>query len=110
MDSDNEAEEFKKKLEALKPKTKKLDAAEGLLNEKSYEGKLLAVQVIAERELKRTVLLFKGMIARGFEDEVRMKAEEQRARRDAEEKAAREKAAKLAAEKKSKKSLFGRKK
>lgn len=57
-----EQDEFKKKLEALKPK-KKIDVAEGLLdNAKSYEGKVLAIQIIADRELKRTVLLFKKML------------------------------------------------
>jgi hypothetical protein len=57
-----EQDEFKKKLESLKPK-KKIDVAEGLLdNAKSYEGKVLAIQIIADRELKRTVLLFKKLL------------------------------------------------
>jgi hypothetical protein len=61
--STEEQDEFKKKLEALKPKKKKLEVAEGLLSDaKSYEGKLLAVQIIAERERDRVVLLFKKML------------------------------------------------
>jgi hypothetical protein len=60
--STEEQEEFKKKLKSLKPK-KKIDVAEGLLSDaKSYEGKLMAVQVIAEREKDRVVLLFKKML------------------------------------------------
>lgn len=59
----DEQDDFKKKLEALKPKKKKLEAAEGLLSDaKSYEGKLMAVQIIAEREKDRVVLLFKKML------------------------------------------------
>jgi hypothetical protein len=61
--STEEQDEFKKKLEALKPKKKKLEVAEGLLSDaKSYEGKLMAVQIIAERERDRVVLLFKKML------------------------------------------------
>ena len=61
--STEEQDEFKKKLEALKPKKKKIEVAEGLLSDaKSYEGKLMAVQIIAERERDRVVLLFKKML------------------------------------------------
>ena len=59
----DDQEEFKKKLDALKPKKKKVDVADGLLSDaKSYEGKLMAVQIIAERERDRVVLLFKKML------------------------------------------------
>ena len=62
MDSDNDTEEFKKKLASLKPK-KKIDAsAELLTGANDYEGKVLAIRIIADREIKRTVLLFKGML------------------------------------------------
>ena len=109
-DNNNEAEDFKKKLEALKPK-KKIDATEGLLdNAKSYEGKQMAIRIIAERELKRTVLLFKGMIAQGHEDAIRIEAEQNRAKKAADAKAEAEKKAKLEAAKKAKKSMFSRKK
>ena len=47
-----------------KKKKKQLEIAEGLLDEaKSYEGKLLAVQMITEREKDRVVLMFKKMLA-----------------------------------------------
>ena len=105
-DNNNEAEDFKKKLEALKPK-KKIDATEGLLdNAKSYECKQMAIRIIAERELKRTVLLFKGMIAQGHEDAIRIEAEQNRAKKAADAKAEAEKKAKLEAAKKAKKSMF----
>jgi hypothetical protein len=58
----DEQDDFKKKLDKLKPK-KKLDVAEGLLSDaKSYEGKLEAVKIISEREKDRVVLLFKKML------------------------------------------------
>lgn len=61
----DDQEELKKKLESHKPKKKKqLEIAEGLLDgAKSYEGKLLAVQMITEREKDRVVLMFKKMLA-----------------------------------------------
>ena len=59
----DEQDDFKKKLDKLKPKKKQIDVAEGLLSDaKSYEGKLMAVQIIAEREKDRVVLLFKKML------------------------------------------------
>jgi regulator of protease activity HflC (stomatin/prohibitin superfamily) len=107
--NDNNAEDFKKKLEALKPKKKKLDVAEGLLDgAKSYDGKLLAVKIIADRELKRTVLLVKGMIAQGREDSIRLEAEKERAKKLADAKAEAEKKAKLEAAKKTKGSMLGK--
>ena len=111
MDSNDEKDEFKKKLDALKPKKKKLAVPEGFLDDaKSYEGKQMAIRIIAEREKDRVVLMFKKMIAQGQEDAIRIEREREAAKRAAEEKAAAEKKAKLEAEKKSKKSLFGRKK
>lgn len=56
-------EEFKKKLNALKPKKKKLAVPEGFLEEaKSYEGKLEAVKIISEREKDRVILMIKKML------------------------------------------------
>jgi hypothetical protein len=111
MADDNDQEDFKKKLNALKPKKKKLAVPEGFLDEaKSYEGKLAAVRIISEREKDRVVLLFKKMIAQGQEDAIRIEKEREAAKRAAEDKAAAEKKAKLAAEQKAKKSLFGKKK
>lgn len=61
--SEDSPEEFKKKLDALKPKKKKLAVPEGFLDDaKSYEGKLEAVKIISEREKDRVVLLFKKML------------------------------------------------
>ena len=56
-------EEFRKKLDALKPKKKKLAVPEGFLESaKSYEGKLEAVKIITEREKDKVILLFKKML------------------------------------------------
>ncbi len=56
-------EEFKKKLDSLKPKKKKLAVPEGFLESaKSYEGKVEAVKIITEREKDRVILLFKKML------------------------------------------------
>jgi len=59
----DEQEEFKKKLDALKPKKKKISVPEEFLNEaKSYESKLEAVKIITEREKQRVILMFKYML------------------------------------------------
>ena len=101
--NDNDAEDFKKKLQALKPKKKKLAVPEGFLDSaKSYEGKVEAVKIISEREKDRVVLLFKKMIAQGREDAIRIEREREAAKKADD--------AKAAAEKKAKKSLFGKKK
>ena len=111
MMSDDSPEEFKKKLEAMKPKKKKLAVPEGFLDEaKSYEGKLEAVKIISEREKNKVILIFKNMIAQGREDAIRIEREREAAKKAADDKAAAEKKAKLAAEQKAKKSLFGKKK
>ena len=56
-------EEFKKKLDALKPKKKKLAVPEGFLESaKSYEGKLEAVKIISEREKDKVILMIKKML------------------------------------------------
>ena len=61
--SEDSPEEFRKKLNALKPKKKKLAVPDGFLDDaKSYEGKLEAVKIISEREKDRVVLLFKKML------------------------------------------------
>ena len=59
----DEQEEFRKKLDALKPKKKKISVPEEFLNEaKSYESKLEAVKIITEREKQRVILMFKNML------------------------------------------------
>jgi hypothetical protein len=60
---DDQPDDLKKKLEAHKPKKKKLAVPEGFLEEaKSYEGKLMAVKIIAEREKDRVLLMIKKML------------------------------------------------
>lgn len=60
---EQDPEEFKKKLQALKPKKKKLAVPEGFLESaRSYEGKLEAVKIITEREKDRVVLMIKKML------------------------------------------------
>ena len=101
--SDESPEDLKKKLDKLKPK-KKLDIVEGLLDgAKSYEGKLEAVKIIAEREKGRTLLLIKGLIAKADEDRAKLAAAQEKAKKELLEKEALERAAKIAKEKKGKK-------
>lgn len=60
---DDNQDDLKKQLEAHKPKKKKLAVPEGFLDGvKSYEGKLEAVKIIAEREKSRVLLMFKKML------------------------------------------------
>ena len=63
MSTEDSPEEFKKKLNALKPKKKKLAVPEGFLDSaKSYEGKVEAVKIISEREKDRVILIFKKLL------------------------------------------------
>jgi hypothetical protein len=99
----DEADDLKKKLEKLKPK-KKLDIVEGLLDgAKSYEGKLEAVKIIADREKGRTILLIKGMIGKADEDRAKLAVAEAKAKKAREEKEALERAAVIAKNKLAKK-------
>ena len=101
--SDENPEDLKKQLDKLKPK-KKLDIVEGLLDgAKSYEGKLEAVKIIAEREKNRTILLIKGLVSNAEQERVKLAAAQEKAKRAKEEKEALERAAKIAKEKKGKK-------
>lgn len=60
---DDQPDDLKKQLAAHKPKKKKLTVPEGFLEEaKSYEGKLMAVKIIAEREKDRVLLMIKKML------------------------------------------------
>ena len=110
MSDDNNPEDFKKKLEAMKPKKKKLAVPEGFLDQaKSYEGKVEAVKIISEREKDRVILIFKKMIAQGREDFIRIEREKLEAKKAADAKEAAEKKRQQELAKKSK-SLFGKKK
>ena len=110
MSVEDNPEDFKKKLNALKPKKKKLAVPEGFLDDaKSYEGKLAAVRIISEREKDRVILMFKKMIAQGREDEIRIERARLEAKKADDAKAAAEKKRQQELAKKSK-SLFGKKK
>lgn len=110
MSTEDTPEEFKKKLDALKPKKKKLAVPEGFLDgAKSYEGKVEAVKIISEREKDRVILIFKKMIAQGQEDAIRIEREREAAKRADDARAAAEKKRQQELAKKSK-SLFGKKK
>ena len=107
---DQSPEDFKKKLEAMKPKKKKLAVPEGFLDDaKSYEGKLEAVKIISEREKNKVILIFKNMIAQGREDVIRIEKEKLEAKKAADAKEAAEKKKQQELAKKSK-SIFGKKK
>jgi hypothetical protein len=110
MIEEQSPEDFKKKLEALKPKKKKLAVPEGFLEgAKSYEGKLEAVKIISEREKDKVILMFKKMIAQGREDVIRIEKERIEAKKADDAKAEAEKKRQQELAKKSK-SLFGKKK
>ena len=100
----DDADDLKKQLDKLKPKKKKLAVPEGFLDEaKSYEGKLMAIRIIAEREKGKVLLMFKGMIAKADEDRAKLAAAEAKARKAREEKEALERAALIAKNKAKKK-------
>ena len=102
MSDDND--DLQAKLAAHKPKKKKLAVPEGFLEEaKSYEGKLMAVRIIADREKDRVLLMIKGMIAKADEDRARIAAAQEKAKRDAQEKEALARAALIAKNKTKKK-------
>ena len=100
----DDADDLKKQLDKLNPKKKKLAVPEGFLDEaKSYEGKLMAVRIIAEREKGRVLLMFKGMIAKADEDRAKLAAAQEKAKREAEQKEALARAAMIAKNKTKKK-------
>ncbi len=55
-------EELKKKMQKLKPKKKLAVPEEFLDNAKSYEDKQTLVQILADKEKSRVVLLVKSML------------------------------------------------
>lgn len=100
----DDADDLKQQLEKLKPKKKKLAVPEGFLDEaKSYEGKLMAIRIIAEREKGRVLLMFKSMIAKADEDRAKLAAAQERAKVEQEKKEALERAAAIAKNKAKKK-------
>ena len=100
----DDADDLKQQLDKLKPKKKKLAVPEGFLDEaKSYEGKLMAVRIIAEREKGRVLLMFKGMIAKADEDRAMLEKKRQQAKNEQDEKEALARAAVIAKNKAKKK-------
>ena len=100
----DDADDLKAKLEAHKPKKKKLAVPEGFLEEaKSYEGKLMAVRIIAEREKGKVLLMFKGMIAKADEDRAKLEKMNEQAKKEKDQKEALERAAVIAKNKLAKK-------
>ena len=100
----DDADDLKKQLDAHKPKKKKLTVPEGFLEEaKSYEGKLMAVRIIAEREKGKVLLMFKGMIAKADEDRAKLEKMHEQAKKEKEQKEALERAALIAKNKLAKK-------
>ena len=60
--NNNDAAALKKQLDSLKPK-KTMKVPDGLLDgANNYDSKLLAIKIIADKELERTVLLIKNML------------------------------------------------
>ena len=100
----DDADDLKQQLDKLKPKKKKLAVPEGFLDEaKSYEGKLMAVRIIAEREKGRVLLMFKGMIAKADEDRAKLEKMHEQAKKEKDQKEALERAAVIAKNKLAKK-------
>ena len=100
----DDADDLKQQLDKLKPKKKKLAVPEGFLDEaKSYEGKLMAVRIIAEREKGRVLLMFKGMIAKADEDRAKLEKMHEQAKKEKDQKEALERAALIAKNKLAKK-------
>ena len=100
----DDADDLKKQLDKLKPKKKKLAVPEGFLDEaKSYEGKLMAIRIIAEREKGRVLLMFKGMIAKADEDRAKLEKMHEQAKKEKDQKEALERAAVIAKNKLAKK-------
>ena len=65
-DNDND-NSVKLNLEKFKPKKPKITVpAEFLDNAKSYDDKLAIVKILTEKEIHRSVLMFKKMIAQGI--------------------------------------------
>jgi hypothetical protein len=67
MSDDND--DVKNNLKKFKPKKSKISVpAEFLDGAKSYEDKLTVVKILTEKEIHRSVLMFKKMIAQGIQE------------------------------------------
>ena len=66
--------DIKLDLKKFKPKKPKITVpAEFLDGAKSYEDKLVLVKILTEKELHRSVLMFKKMIAQGIAESKKKK-------------------------------------
>ena len=66
----SDEDDIKANLNKFKPKKPKLTVpAEFLDGAKSYEDKLVLVKILTEKELHRSVLMFKKMIAQGIKED-----------------------------------------
>lgn len=67
-------DDIKNNLKKFKPKKPKLSVpAEFLDGAKSYEDKLILVKILTEKELHRSVLMFKKMIQSGIQESKKKK-------------------------------------
>jgi hypothetical protein len=67
-------DDVKANLDKFKPKKPKLTVpAEFLDGAKSYDDKLILVKILTEKELHRSVLMIKKMIAQGIAESKRKK-------------------------------------
>lgn len=65
----DDSDDIKNNLQKFKPKKPKIAVpAEFLDNAKSYDDKLAVVKILTEKELHRSVLMFKKMIAQGIQE------------------------------------------
>jgi hypothetical protein len=70
----DDSDDIKNNLKKFKPKKPKIAVpAEFLDNAKSYEDKLILVKVLTEKELHRSVLMFKKMIQAGIQESKKKK-------------------------------------
>jgi len=68
---DDSPEDFKKKLNKLKPKKKLNVPKEFLEGANSYDDKLVLVKTLTEREKGRVLLMIKGMLKDAVRDKNR---------------------------------------
>lgn len=70
----SDEDDVKANLDKFKPKKPKLTVpAEFLDGAKSYDDKLILVKILTEKELHRSVLMIKKMIAQGIAESKRKK-------------------------------------
>jgi hypothetical protein len=59
----DDLDDLKNKLKQFKPAKKKLTIPKELLDDaRSYEDKLVVIKTVSEREMKRVIMIVKGML------------------------------------------------